>query len=483
MTRPGHKKLTRYARWIVGLAAAAWVGRYVHFCLTAEPPGPDLSYWAPPGRPVEGDATQLLLAALDAIPTPPALTLPAPPAGRRWIPNDMSRFGLIVEDALTGSWMPASRPHLDAVIAYLESPATAAAISKLCDLTGRPTDARSGLADFNRFSQYRQAAKLLAAHARYALDQRVDADLSQRTFQAGLWLATAARGPWMIEQLVGTAMESLLLGELCQACLEHPDLPPPFAAELTRAIWGLPSLEAIWGATVTSEHRYQLAIVDCYYTTDERGDGLLLLGVKQSEELQGWFQVVDERNRLWNVTAFAFNGRRTATTKIDAYWQTVGTASQRPYADAVALLDAWGSGAYYGVVDGPLLESMDYNPRRSYELLVRLIAQRGAAVIMLALNQHNQRHEQYPASLDDLTPEFVDSLPVDPFCGRPYGYRLSDDGGYQLWSCGTDGIDDGGSAGRGSRGGFSGESGDDYYVKPRNEPVAEPESEPVSEGQ
>ncbi len=46
-----------------------------------------------------------------------------------------------------------------------------------------------------------------------------------------------------------------------------------------------------------------------------------------------------------------------------------------------------------------------------------------------------------PATLDELVPEFLDGIPIDPFSGRPFGYAAVRG---VLWSVGMDGVDTGG---------------------------------------
>jgi hypothetical protein len=65
------------------------------------------------------------------------------------------------------------------------------------------------------------------------------------------------------------------------------------------------------------------------------------------------------------------------------------------------------------------------------------------AVNALAVERFCQRQGRLPGSLGKLTPEFLDSVPADPFNGAPLRYRgLSP--GYVIYSVGADGHDDGG---------------------------------------
>jgi hypothetical protein len=62
----------------------------------------------------------------------------------------------------------------------------------------------------------------------------------------------------------------------------------------------------------------------------------------------------------------------------------------------------------------------------------------------LFLQAFRQEHQSLPDSLDQLVPEYLPSVPTDPYDGKPLRYRTTDQG-YELYSAGEDGIDDGGT--------------------------------------
>jgi len=69
---------------------------------------------------------------------------------------------------------------------------------------------------------------------------------------------------------------------------------------------------------------------------------------------------------------------------------------------------------------------------------------RDHARIAVALALHRSRHGQYPTSLEALSFPEEAPLPLDPFTGSGYLYRLLDDADYLLYSPGPDGRNDGG---------------------------------------
>ncbi len=69
---------------------------------------------------------------------------------------------------------------------------------------------------------------------------------------------------------------------------------------------------------------------------------------------------------------------------------------------------------------------------------------RDAALTAIALELYRREHASYPATLAELTPNYMPSVPEDRFIGKPMGYRLDEHGTPVLYSVGNDGDDDGG---------------------------------------
>jgi hypothetical protein len=83
----------------------------------------------------------------------------------------------------------------------------------------------------------------------------------------------------------------------------------------------------------------------------------------------------------------------------------------------------------------------------AYTALVRreatLRARVELAQLGVALQRFHNQHAQWPEDLRALTPQFLESVPEDPFDGRPLHYRTLTNG-FVLYSVDTDGHDDGG---------------------------------------
>ncbi len=67
---------------------------------------------------------------------------------------------------------------------------------------------------------------------------------------------------------------------------------------------------------------------------------------------------------------------------------------------------------------------------------------RNQTLIAFALEQHYLQHQAYPATLDDLVPQFLAAIPTDLIDSKPMRFRRTTDGRFMLWSIGLDAKDD-----------------------------------------
>lgn len=68
------------------------------------------------------------------------------------------------------------------------------------------------------------------------------------------------------------------------------------------------------------------------------------------------------------------------------------------------------------------------------------------AVIACALERYRLANGTYPDVLEKLSPAFLQAVPNDVVTGEPLHYRVESNGGYLLYSVGSNGKDDGGKA-------------------------------------
>jgi hypothetical protein len=94
---------------------------------------------------------------------------------------------------------------------------------------------------------------------------------------------------------------------------------------------------------------------------------------------------------------------------------------------------------HHYILSSMTLPDAGWNLVREAECCARLRLARTA----LAIEQFRLAHGKMPEKLDDLVPEFLPSVPTDPFDGAPIRYRRLPSG-YVVYSVGADGHDDGG---------------------------------------
>lgn len=82
--------------------------------------------------------------------------------------------------------------------------------------------------------------------------------------------------------------------------------------------------------------------------------------------------------------------------------------------------------------------------KRNLETLARIEAGDAAARVLIAATRYRLEYEKLPNDLNDLTPGYLDTIPLDPFDGQPI--RLTTKNGqWTLYSVGPDQTDDGGT--------------------------------------
>ncbi|HUT94290.1 MAG TPA: hypothetical protein VMY37_32825 [Thermoguttaceae bacterium] len=79
----------------------------------------------------------------------------------------------------------------------------------------------------------------------------------------------------------------------------------------------------------------------------------------------------------------------------------------------------------------------------AFEAAARHVAMTGAADAAVACERYRRRYGKLPEQLDQLVPEFLAKVPVDPYTGEPLQYVVRDDE-YLVYSVGSNRIDEGG---------------------------------------
>lgn len=88
--------------------------------------------------------------------------------------------------------------------------------------------------------------------------------------------------------------------------------------------------------------------------------------------------------------------------------------------------------------------SGDWGMSATVRKTIRMETACRVVVTAVALKRFQLKHEKLPETLGELAPEFLSSVPIDPYDGKPLRYHPNADGTFLLYCVGEDGVDDGG---------------------------------------
>lgn len=306
----------------------------------------------------------------------------------------------------------------------------------------RPSDTRS-IYSFQDFSELSRARRLTHARAATMRLASRDGDLQEVTVAFDQILAVAStmsHQMGVLFYLVAQAIQSVAIGELGHELAEKE-----FDSETCRAL--LTSLDrhqiASPALALQGERMAFLDMVQHLFT--DEGDGNGYVNAATVDEIASG----DKVRSLWGaaVGRFVLGSRLETIAQMEEYFKEISRESSLPRSQRWQQFDpdTW----------------IDRLPRR--QLLMKLLApalrkfvdgtshtrvQRDALRIMLALEMYHSINGEFPPSLDQLVPDFLQSIPADATHGGSFIYRLIQDDphgrSYLLYSTGLDQSDDGG---------------------------------------
>jgi hypothetical protein len=138
-------------------------------------------------------------------------------------------------------------------------------------------------------------------------------------------------------------------------------------------------------------------------------------------------------------------GVADAARALDMEWRLAGLAESDRYPRAHELLTSLDSKpSSVDFVSSPLLRHYNHVPRL-FAIIHGIIAQRRMAAIALAIRLYEIDHSAWPRTLDELVPDYLASMPKDPFGEQGATFVYAPDREEPvLYSVGENGIDDGG---------------------------------------
>jgi hypothetical protein len=235
------------------------------------------------------------------------------------------------------------------------------------------------------------------------------------------------------EQLVGIAIEAMAYYTVLTV-LDRCDVA---GADLARIQERLADLYARHPTVidVAGDRAVWLAFIQRTFTDDGSGNGRLL---KEGLPLAAgnWGDGVT------SLLLFDYPDRREMTSLLDALmseYQLLAQTepSRREYGEEKARLMALAQKSFLLGRQAPAME-------RVAALVWRLKTGRRALLTTVAVLRYGRDKGDYPATLETLVADgYMRELPIDPYSGKAFGYRTTENG-FLLYSWGLNLVDDGG---------------------------------------
>lgn len=462
------------AAGLIWLAITRWNG------VPADPSGAGLA-GSPPPVPIDPkwDRTEELVAALSTLPPLPKLVPPPAPPGMRW--GLFSSAGGAIEpgDILCGEWTPETRPNLQGVVAYLNTPSVQEAMEGLAAI--RPGGCRRGAV---RPSDIGKAATMFVGRARFRHATLGNIDGALADLETVYRLASIGfHSADLLHILTAFACERLADRELRQMAHEHTFTRAQAARVLEITRTATPDKREMWRLVTASQCDVLDRRLDLAYTDDGHGNGWLVLSHMDDMVRPTWS--TERRNGAWNLLSPLFNDRRTVAAKLSRFREAYEKVGELPYRQAKAAAEAVDARAlFFGILDGPVGQGTTGSFASYYhEYTVHRMAGHSANIAAAALSAYRHDHREYPPSLEVLLGDYMDALPLDPYVDEPLRYILQQAGDdYLLYAVGPNQVDDGGKQ-PSKRAGIkpSERDGDKIFESSRGEASWEPKLEVVKQ--
>ncbi len=290
-----------------------------------------------------------------------------------------------------------------------------------------------------QLSKHRALSKAAIAGAwRRGEDGKVSADRMLRAWDSILRSANhLERGSTLIENLVATA-ERALVQNHARWALKRGVFS---GKQLTAALDTLRELDRSDedpAQSLRGEHAFAMEITQ--YLFGPPGPGGPKLNTKRMEAILewGWIDNDAQMEAAMNMTPEdAFE----SVEVLDAHYRRLADAMRIGYPE-VRTGHIWEM-EQRALSGNPLVAMIMPSLSRYYTLRVRGEASRRATQLAFAAYQFKASTGKFPKSIDEIPAEYGDTMRIDPFTGRFFGYRLTEDG-LRIYSLSENGVDDGG---------------------------------------
>ena len=238
--------------------------------------------------------------------------------------------------------------------------------------------------------------------------------------------------PMLISQLVRVAGVSLAVDALNQV-LNRTTLPPESLSELSQAFRKMEDYDAQGEGFNRSLIGEKVMVMAAFKKA----------GIQELADDAAQDTTEEQRRRMVQLLRQP-GGLKVEQDYLETTFQKLLAARKEPFPERLTNAAAAHQRATE-TTSGALLLNNSW--LTGYAMIVsreaRGLANARLALTAVALEQFRATHNQYPASLSELVPNYLDATPLDPFDGQPLRYH-SQGAGYVLYSIGPDLKDDGG---------------------------------------
>ncbi len=308
----------------------------------------------------------------------------------------------------------------------------------------RPKETRETLvgASLSELSAIRGAARMETARLAQCLEKDDSAGAVDAMSEC-LSLARLARyEPMLIGAYVAVAVEGALFSALEERAAGLLNSP----TELQRAALVLQDHVACtppWSYTVRSELTMVKDAIQNTYKSFGEADaptpGQMITLVGSVSEMD------DDAVEVMRRSTEGFKARSESVQLAEKLYGLISMALESPhYARQTVDL----SKAVKDAEDNMVLSVVLMNIDGTFRTADANRADVAGIRLMLAVEQYGVKHQALPEKLADVVPEFLNSVPIDPFDATGFKYKRVDTTasprGYLLYSIGLDGVDNGG---------------------------------------
>ena len=276
------------------------------------------------------------------------------------------------------------------------------------------------------------------------------------------------RGQCLIERLVGIALESIAIeADLTWLAVVQPNTRR--IARIRRQLAGLPEAGTMADAIDTCE---RTMFVDSVILMTRNQLDLGLLGGNEEAipklfrmaavSAVDWNAVLQDGNEMYDRIAAAMRlpGRRERQIALQAIDDEMKALRGKttPGKLALSLIPGLTSAVLTDSMSAALISLLMPAAKAARHAQDREEQKFASLLTTLTLLEARNTTGDFPETLDDLVPKYVDSAPIDLFSGRPLKYRRTENG-FEFYSVGRNETDDGGRS-------FGDDpSGDDLVVR------------------